>query len=83
MDSYTGFNKKYARCVAEKINRYLNRNSKLEFRELKSSQQTNNFDCGAYMMLFPQDYAEAAVMGRQTESLIVNKDKIIELREML
>ena len=81
MDSCIGYNRKHARRLAEKINGYLNGSNSIEIKEPKCTQQNNSNDCRAYMMLFTQKCAELAEKGEQIESFIMNKNKIIELRD--
>ena len=83
MDSCKGYNRKHARRLAEKINGYLNGSNSIEFKEPKCTQQNNSNDCRAFMMLFTQKCAELTEKGEQIESLTMNRNKIIEMREDL
>ena len=83
MDSCKGYNTKHARRLAERINRYINGSTPIEFKEPKCTQQDNNNDCGAYMMLFTKKCTELAENGEQIESFIINKNKVREQRECI
>ena len=75
--------KKNARHLAGKMNLYLNGNKHPEFIEVKCSQQNNNYDCGAYTMLFAQISARKAITGERQENLTVDKSDVTELRERI
>ena len=82
-DSNHGSNQKNARHLVGKMNLYLNGNKHPEFIEVKCSQQNNNYDCGAYTMLFAQISARKAITGERQENLTVDKSDVTELREMI
>ena len=83
MDSLNGFNRKNARKLVGKINQYLNGNEAPKFLETNCSQQENNFDCGAYAMIFTKIAARNATRGERLDNFSVEKNEVKKFRETI
>lgn len=60
-DSQRGSNFRDARCLVQRINKYLERDAVLV--DATCTQQDNSYDCGAFVMLNAQHAASAAASG--------------------
>ena len=88
-DSQRGSNYRDARCLVQRINRYLEREAVLV--DATCTQQDNSYDCGAFVMLNAQHAANAAnkraVLGTNclpryhaNEMRLILKDIITQLK---
>ena len=80
-DSQKGSNYRDARSLAQRINRYLEKDAVLV--DAACTQQDNSYDCGAFVMLNAQHAASAAATGSGLGNNCVPRDQASEMRQNL
>ena len=82
-DSLQGSNLKHARRLVSRMNPYLSNKIQPTLVESCCTQQNNNYDCGAFVMVHAKMAARRAIEGKNLDKCYVDKKEITIIREIL
>ena len=82
-DSKQGSNIKHARRLVSRVNSYLSDKTQPTLVETSCTQQSNNYDCGAYTMVYAQMAIRRAIEGKPLNKCYVDRNEATKIRERM
>ncbi|KAL7639374.1 UNVERIFIED_CONTAM: hypothetical protein RMT77_009875 [Armadillidium vulgare] len=80
-DSQRGSNYRDARCLVERINKYLKKDDLAPLVDATCTQQDNSYDCGAFVMIYAERLSEMASKGEDISCCFVQRQEANKIRE--